>query len=262
MLIVLNNMKEISLVLKDNDILNIDGNNKIYNIKTLPNSNITINEYNNDGCIINLDINNDSSIKYISVYLNNGNINRNIILNKGSNLEFDNISISNLIDNTIVNLNNEYSNVVINNLCLNNDGNDDIKTIINHNYKKSKSKIFNIGVAFNNANIMFDTTGFVKKGQSGCDCRQLSKGVVVGDKSKITSKPILLIDEFDVKAYHGATIGKMSDDELFYLMSRGLNKTEAFMLMLNGLINPIVNKVIDETLKTNILKNIYELLGD
>ncbi|MGM9971451.1 MAG: SufB/SufD family protein [Anaeroplasmataceae bacterium] len=255
-------MKELSLVLKDNDIISIDGKYQVYNITSLPNSKITINEYNNSDYIINLEAGSNSTINYISVSLKNALVKRNIKLNRGSSLELNVISMSDVLDNTIVDLIEEHSNASINYLCVNNNGKQDINTTINHNDKHTNSLINNVGVAFDNANILFNTTGFVAKGNNGCDCRQLSKGVIVGEKSKVTSRPILLIDEYDVKAYHGATIGKMSDAELFYLMSRGLTKKEAFILILDGLVDPILSKVLDIKLKEEIKQNISKLLGD
>ena len=71
------------------------------------------------------------------------------------------------------------------------------------------------------------------------------------------AEPILLIDYYDVKAYHGATIGKISDDDLFYLMSRGLTKEEAFMLIINGLIEPFVKRIHDESIKEETMKAYY-----
>ena len=82
------------------------------------------------------------------------------------------------------------------------------------------------------------------------------------DKSKISSLPILLIDEYDSMANHGAAIGKMSDDELFYLMSRGLSKEEAFMLIINGIIRPFVNNIIDEKLKEEINNKIESMIRE
>ena len=82
------------------------------------------------------------------------------------------------------------------------------------------------------------------------------------DNAKITSKPILLIDEFDVVANHGASIGKMSDYSLFYLMSRGLTKKEAFLLVLNGIINPFITKIFDEDLKERIIEELSLLIKE
>jgi Fe-S cluster assembly protein SufD len=92
------------------------------------------------------------------------------------------------------------------------------------------------------------------------NCRQLSRGVVMDNESKITAKPILLIDEYDCFASHGATIGKMSDDDLFYLMSRGLTKNEAFFLILGGIIKPFIDKLPLDNLKEEIMNKINNMI--
>ena len=89
------------------------------------------------------------------------------------------------------------------------------------------------------------------------DVRQITKGLILDPTGECLAEPILLIDYYDVKAYHGATIGKISDDDLFYLMSRGLTKDEAFMLIINGLIEPFVKNVHNEEMKNEIMKVYY-----
>lgn len=131
---------------------------------------------------------------------------------------------------------------------------------MNHLCKHTNSSISNFGVAMDSGSILFDTTGKIEKGKAQSKCVQLSKGIVMDDTSAITSKPILLIDEYDVIANHGASIGKMSDDILFYLMSRGLSKTDAFLLILEGIISPFIEKIKDEKLQNEIRKKLTLLI--
>ena len=112
----------------------------------------------------------------------------------------------------------------------------------------------------NKANINFDITGYIKKGMPKSNCRQLSKGVVMDNYSSVTAKPILLIDEYDCFASHGASIGKMSDEDLFYLMSRGLTKNEAFFLILGGIVKPFIDRLPIENLKDETLKKINDMI--
>ena len=95
---------------------------------------------------------------------------------------------------------------------------------------------------------------------SSSNCRQLSRGVVLDDESHIKSKPILLIDEFDCFASHGAAIGKLRDEDLFYLMSRGLNKNDAFLLILEGIIKPFIDNISIEELKETVLNNVKQMI--
>ena len=80
------------------------------------------------------------------------------------------------------------------------------------------------------------------------------------DESNITANPILLIDEYDCFANHGAAIGKINDEDLFYLMSRGLSKNEAFTLMLQGMIRPYIDSIPLESLKKQIEEKVLNLI--
>lgn len=131
---------------------------------------------------------------------------------------------------------------------------------VTHRAKATVSNISNFGVAVNGSNIDFDTTGKIIKGMAKSHCIQLSKGIIMDDESGVTSKPILEIDEYDVIANHGASIGKMSDESLFYLMSRGLNKKDAFLLILEGIIRPFTEKIVDEDYKVQISKKLELLI--
>ena len=147
-------------------------------------------------------------------------------------------------------------------LLFTNEGNQNFIQNVIHKAPKTFSNISNFGVALNKSNITFDTSGKIEKGMAKSKCVQLSKGIIMDDEAKITSKPILLIDEFDVIANHGASIGKMSDDSLFYLMSRGLTKKDAFLLVLNGIINPFIEKIFNEELKNEIIKQLTLLIKE
>ena len=89
------------------------------------------------------------------------------------------------------------------------------------------------------------------------DVRQITKGLILHPTGECLAEPILLIDYYDVKAYHGATIGKISDDDLFYLMSRGLSKEEAFMLIINGILTPFVKDLNYDLVKEEIMRAYY-----
>lgn len=250
----------IEVLLKNGDNLQLD-KFEDYSITVEAGASVTIKENDLSNSKINLYLLDDSNVKYSIINIKSSDTKRNIILNKASNLSIVEANICKTLDDTLININGEHAEVSVENLCVVDGYDQEIKTRINHNGQSSNSKINNIGVAIKNSNILFDTTGYVKNGIPGCDCRQLSKGVIIDSNSKITTRPILLIDEYDVMAYHGAAIGKMSDDELFYLMSRGLTKTEAFMLILNGLIDPIISK-LPESEGVEINKKLRELLKE
>ena len=133
---------------------------------------------------------------------------------------------------------------------------------IDHKVGSTYSNIKNVGVAMNGSNLVFDTTGKIDKGMAKSKCAQLSRGVVMDNISSITAKPILLIDEYDCFANHGASIGKMSDEDLFYLMSRGLTKKQAFLLILEGIVRPFIDSIPNEELKESMEKEIMARIGE
>ena len=92
------------------------------------------------------------------------------------------------------------------------------------------------------------------------DAYQLSKGLILDDKSEFSTKPELEIYADDVKCSHGSTSGNIDEDAVYYLMTRGLSKMDATKLIIKGFLNdvvteikdPQVKKLIDEHLEKNI----------
>lgn len=255
-------MKNIILNPKDNDVVVINEGNSNYTINIGENTHIHILEYDILNSQVNLNVAEYGTVKYDVLNVKESNVNRHFILNKNAFVKANTVSLSVLKDNTIVDLNGDYARFELDNLAIINGGNQIIKTETNHNAHSGVSKVYNMGVAIENAEIIFDTTGAVHKDMEINDCRQLSKGIVIGDNAKITERPILLIDNYNVSAYHGASIGKMSDEQLFYLMSRGIKKKEAFMLILNGLIAPFLANIADDLKKSEAENAISTLLEE
>jgi Fe-S cluster assembly protein SufD len=107
----------------------------------------------------------------------------------------------------------------------------------------------NIGIANKNGKIVLNGVEKIEMGMKNANAFQTLKGIITSDTASVEVNPILLIDEYDVKAGHGATIGKIAEDQLFYLRSRGLTQKEAEKLIINGFIRPIVDEIDDEPLK-------------
>jgi len=89
------------------------------------------------------------------------------------------------------------------------------------------------------------------------------KVLVVGERTKNNSQPILVIDADDVSASHSASTGRIDADEVYYLQSRGLSKKEAERVVVEGFfdqqLNDIKDKKVRITLKTLIEKSLSEV---
>jgi Fe-S cluster assembly protein SufD len=82
--------------------------------------------------------------------------------------------------------------------------------------------------------------------------------LMLSEKSVSNSIPSLEIDANDVKASHGATIGKPDEEELFYLMARGLSRKEAERLIITGYFSPILQQIKDNNFREKLEKAIEE----
>jgi len=110
-----------------------------------------------------------------------------------------------------------------------------------HNKPNTNSNIINNGVNMKDGNLIFNVSSFVPSGNSKCNVIQKSR-IINFALNKCSIAPNLYIDEYDVNASHSAYIGKFKDDEIFYLMSRGINKEMAENLLIKGfLLNDMKN---------------------
>lgn len=114
--------------------------------------------------------------------------------------------------------------------------------MVYHNSLNTISKIKNNGVNVKGS-LFFNVSSFVPKGNKGCILEQDGK-IINLTNNKCQINPNLLIDENDVEANHSANICKFSDDEMFYLQSRGLKQEEALNLLIKGFLldKMIVNR--------------------
>ena len=124
--------------------------------------------------------------------------------------------------------------------------------IINHLKQNNESLMKNNLVAQNRGKIILDGITKIHQGSKKSYAEQDNRGVILDDCSTIKAIPCLLIDEFDCNAHHGAAIGKISDEGLFYLMSRGLNKKDALNLIISGFIKPFTDNIKNEILKNQL----------
>lgn len=256
------NVIDISLVnniVISSDII-IKGKTDLLDITFKENSNCKVLVLCDEIKDIKINVLQNSNILIDYLHFNEVNNNRTLNIYYNANLKEKVISSNIINTNLEVNLEEEYASISSDYLIVSKDFKSNIIQTINHKSKNTYSNIQNYGISLGNSEVNFNTTGIIKKGNSKSVCKQLSRGIICGNKSAVKSLPILLIDEYDVSANHGAAIGKMSDEELFYLMSRGLNKIEAFKLILSGIINPFMDNLIEESYKDKVKDSIYKLI--
>ena len=121
-----------------------------------------------------------------------------------------------------------------------------------HNAKKTFCEINNYGVARDHSKLLFSGICKIENGAHESIAHQNSKIMVFDEESDAIAKPILKIDDNDIEASHAAVVGKINDDHLFYMTSRGLSINEARELITYGYLKPILNGFNDDELQNRI----------
>ena len=119
---------------------------------------------------------------------------------------------------------------------------------IYHNAKSTNCSFNNYAIAKDNASIVLDVKAYIKEGMTKSNTAQINKGIILSENASIEASPKLFISENDVFASHGAAIGRMNDNELYYLMSRGLTLEASKQILIKGFIKPYLdNFKLNET---------------
>jgi Fe-S cluster assembly protein SufD len=103
----------------------------------------------------------------------------------------------------------------------------------------------------------------VKKSARGADANQENRNLLLSDRARADSTPVLEIEQYDIeRCSHGATVGPVDEDQLFYLRSRGIPEAEALNLLIEGFFVQAVERVPVDVLKEPIMEKIRAKLND
>lgn len=108
------------------------------------------------------------------------------------------------------------------------------------------------GVLNDKSRGVFNGKVFVRANASGTDAQQSNKNLLLSNDARVDTKPQLEIFNDDVKCSHGATVGQLEEEELFYLLSRGISQTLAKNLLTYGFAEEIINKIGIEEIKKDL----------
>ncbi len=100
----------------------------------------------------------------------------------------------------------------------------------------------------------------VQKDAQKTDASQAHKTLLLSKEARADTQPQLEIDADDVKCSHGAAIGQLDEDSLFYLQSRGINRSQAEKILAAGFVEQLLGAIPDESLRFFLLKQIEEKL--
>jgi len=128
----------------------------------------------------------------------------------------------------------------------------DQRTLQIHNAPNAVSDLLYKNALLDKARTIFSGLIKVAEGAQQTDAYQTNRNLLLDPTAEANALPGLEILANDVKCSHGATTGNVDENELFYLMSRGISKRAAMQLMVFGFFEEIIQKVESEELAENL----------
>ncbi len=128
----------------------------------------------------------------------------------------------------------------------------DLHTRIDHRVPHGTSRELVKGAAADRATAVFNGKVIVRPGAAKTDSRQTNHNLLLSDDATIDTKPELEIDADDVKCAHGATVGRLREDELFYLRSRGIDVSAARALLVRAFARDVTDRISIEGLRARV----------
>lgn len=135
-----------------------------------------------------------------------------------------------------------------------------VNSKVSHLAKDTTSTMRNYGISKYKSELVLNTNGYIMNGAKRSNVSQKNTGLLVDLESKISASPWLQIDEYDCLASHGAGIGAIDEEAMYYLMSRGLTKTESEKLIVGGFVTPIYAKIENEKILEKVTNIVNKYL--
>jgi Fe-S cluster assembly protein SufD len=134
----------------------------------------------------------------------------------------------------------------------------DTHTCIDHAQPHAISRQLHKCVVDGGAHAVFNGKIMVRHGAHHTDSQQSNRTLLLSDKAHVDTKPQLEIFNDDVKCTHGATIGQLDNDEVFYLQSRGVPRARALNMLTYAFAAEIIERIPVKSLKQSLEQSVLE----
>ena len=128
----------------------------------------------------------------------------------------------------------------------------DTHSLIDHRSPHCTSHQLYKGILDGKSRAVFNGKVFVRVGAQQTDARQTNKNLLLSNEARVDTKPQLEIFADDVKCAHGATVGQLEEEQLFYLASRGMHTDIARNLLTYGFAEEVIDKIRIESIKAQL----------
>jgi len=119
----------------------------------------------------------------------------------------------------------------------------DHHTAIDHRVPNATSNQLYKGILSDGSRAVFNGKVFVRRHAQQTAAYQSNKNLLLGRDAEIDTKPQLEIDADDVKCSHGATVARLTDEEVFYLQSRGIDKNQAEDMLCHAFADDLLDRI-------------------
>jgi Fe-S cluster assembly protein SufD len=128
----------------------------------------------------------------------------------------------------------------------------DTHSVIDHKQPHCNSHQLYKGILDGNGRAVFNGKIYVREGAQKTDAMQTNKNLLLSDKARVDTKPQLEIFADDVKCAHGAAVGQIDPEELFYLETRGITPELGRSLLTYGFAEEVIGKIKLESIRSEL----------
>jgi Fe-S cluster assembly protein SufD len=140
------------------------------------------------------------------------------------------------------------------------DQHSDTHSVIDHKQPHCTSHQLYKGILDGNARAVFNGKIFVRKDAQKTDAMQTNKNLLLSEKAHVDTKPQLEIYADDVKCAHGAAVGQIDAEELFYLETRGIGPELGRSLLTYGFAEEVVQKIKVDSIRAQLDETVLHQL--
>ncbi len=137
----------------------------------------------------------------------------------------------------------------------------DQQVLVRHASPQAVSRLRARGIVGGRARQIFNGKVLVERGAQGTDSDQLLRNLLLSEQAEVDAKPELEIYADDVRCAHGSTVGRLDDQALFYLRSRGIGMEQARRLLMLSFAAAILGEIADENLRRAVSQPLAEGLS-
>lgn len=134
----------------------------------------------------------------------------------------------------------------------------DHHTVVNHAKPHCESHEFYHGILDDASHGVFNGKIFVQQDAQKTNAKQTNRNLLLSEDAVVDTKPQLEIFADDVKCTHGATVGQLNQDAIFYLRARGIGLEDARRMLVHAFARQIVDRISVEAVRANLDKQLAQ----